>query len=402
MGKQKTPAEREIALRVGSRIRQLREIQHVSQIRLATEIGICAGPLGWIEKGKHLPSGRVVYRIAKQLNVRIDDLFQEKNVWDTVIPVASDTTPILLPPLDNGSGLNSEPVKAAHIICQAVAEAFLNLEDLCGAVKTTDIPLCVPFAPTEIGAEHLAASVRQNLGIGTAVVSDYLELLENVGLRVVFLDMPEGCSTFCGYDRLNRNAFIFVNSQLKKQPEHQMFRLIFELGRIFWYTRKLYGANAGEEQSVLAEGETLDETQFARRFAACFLMPANAVKKTVWQLGMTPKTWTWDMLLRLKKRFGVSAQSFALRLQALNLSWSEKQKRSPRYYLFKEELEAFAEENGATTEPGGNRTWLAMNGRLCDMVLQAVKSRPARNRNRLTRLNAVKRVLRQSGVRLDA
>ena len=68
MGKHKTPAEREIALRVGARIRQLREIQHISQIHLATDIGIRAGPLGWIEKGKHLPSGRVLYRIAKHLS----------------------------------------------------------------------------------------------------------------------------------------------------------------------------------------------------------------------------------------------------------------------------------------------------------------------------------------------
>lgn len=187
MGKHKTQAEREIALRVGSRIRQLRRIQHVSQIRLATEIGIRAGPLGWIEKGKHL-SGRVLYRIAKQLNVRIDDLFQEKNVWDPGHLSASDTAPVLLPPLDNAAG-NSEPVKSAHIICQAVADALITLEDLCGAVKMAEMPLYVPFSPTE--AARAAARVRQNLGIGNAVVFDYLEVFENAGLRVVFMDMPE-------------------------------------------------------------------------------------------------------------------------------------------------------------------------------------------------------------------
>ena len=73
MGKQKTYAEHEIAVRVGSRIRKLRELQGITQIKLATDIGIRAGPLGWIEKGKHLPSGRVLYRLAKRLNVRIDD-----------------------------------------------------------------------------------------------------------------------------------------------------------------------------------------------------------------------------------------------------------------------------------------------------------------------------------------
>ena len=108
MGKHKTQAEREIALRVGARIRQLREIQHISQIQLATDIGIRAGPLGWIEKGKHLPSGRVLYRLAKQLNVRIDDLFQEKNVWDDAAVSTASQAPVILPPLDAASCSNQD------------------------------------------------------------------------------------------------------------------------------------------------------------------------------------------------------------------------------------------------------------------------------------------------------
>ncbi len=397
MGKQKTPAEREIALRVGSRIRQLREIQHVSQIHLATEIGIRAGPLGWIEKGKHLPSGRVLYRLAKQLNVRIDDLFQEQNVWPAGVSSVSDMAPVLLPPLDSGSGAGSETVKSAHIICQSVADKLIELDDLCGAVKLSELPLYVPFVPTEAGAEHLAMRVRQNLGINNAIVNDYLEVLENAGIRVVFLEMPEDCSTFCGYDRLNRNGFIFINSRLKKQPECQMFRLAFELGRIFWYTRKLFGAGTEAEQLPPTD-EALEEAPFARRFATHFLMPASALQATVWQLGLTPKAWTWEMLLRLKKRYGVSAQLFALRLQALKLSWSDKQKKSPRYYLFKDEIEAFCAENGPTSEPGGNRPQLAMNGRLCDLVLCAEEKAGKEQKQ----VNAVKRVLRQACVKLDA
>ena len=396
MGKHKTPAEREIAIRVGSRIRQLREIQHVSQIRLATEIGIRAGPLGWIEKGKHLPSGRVLYRIAKQLNVRIDDLFQEKNVWDTGASSSASVAPVLLPPLDNAAADNSESVKSAHIICQGVADVLIQLEELCGAAATAEIPLYVPFRPTEAGAEHLAACVRQNLGIGNAIIRDYPELLENAGLRVVFMDMPEGCTTFCGYDRLNRNACVFVNSLLKKQPETQVYRIIFELGRIFWYTRKLCGADAEEAQTALTEG-ALDEAAFARRFAAHFLMPACALQKTVWQMGLTPTTWTWDVLLRLKKRYGVSAEGFAQRLQALSLSWSDKQKRSPKHYLFKEEIEAFGAEKGDAAEPGGNRSQLPMNSRLCELLLQA----EVRAGKVQKPVNTVKRLLRQSGVRLD-
>jgi transcriptional regulator with XRE-family HTH domain/Zn-dependent peptidase ImmA (M78 family) len=390
MGKHKTPAEREIALRVGARIRQLREIQHISQIRLATEIGIRAGPLGWIEKGKHLPSGRVLYRIAKQLNVRLDDLFQESDVWQGA-PAASDLAPVVLPPL--AAEGSAEAVKATHIVCQSIAEKLGAIEELCGALKTPAVALALPFSPTEQGAEHLAARVRQSLGIGDALISDYLEVLEGAGLRVVFLDMPDGCDAFGGYDRVNRNAILFGNSRLKKQPERQLERLIAELGRVLWHAAALAGLKAEE----LSEEPALDEAQFARRFADCFQMPATALRALAWQLGLGPKDWTLELLLRLKRRCGVSAQSFAVRLQGLGLSWSDKQKRSPRHYLFKEELDALCAEGGPAAEPGGSRAPLAMNGRLCDLLLCAEQKAQDQKA-----LNAVKRVLRQSGVKLDA
>ena len=395
MGKNSTPFERELAVRVGGRIRQLRVIQHISQIRLATEIGIRAGPLGWIEKGMHLPSGRVLYRIAKQLNIRIDDLFQESNVWQPDAAVIADMAPLLLPPLDMAA--SSESVKAASIICRSVADQLLALEDLCGVDKMSALPLYVPFPPTETGAVHLAAQVRQKLGLGNALLGDYLEPFVSAGLRVVFMEMPEGCETFCGYDRVNRNAFFFINSLLKKQPELQTFRLAFDLGRIFWHTRTLHGTALEGTPEAETTDSVLDEAQFARRFAVSFLMPADAVQATVWHLGLAPKAWSWDMLLCLKRHYGVSAQSFALRLQELKLSWSDRQKKSPRYFQFKGEIEAFQAEHGTTAEPGGNRPQLEMNGRLCELLLQAAQNAGEDKKP----INAVKRVLRQCGVKLD-
>ena len=390
MAKRRSTAELELAVRVGARIRQVRMIQHISQSKLAKDIGICVGPLGWIESGKHLASGRVLYRIAKQLNVRIDDLFSDDNAWESSAPAISDAVPVLLPPLDTEADAGA--LKAAHVVCQSVAEQVLALEDLCGAVKMAGIPLYVPFTPTEAGAEHLAARVRQNLGIGNAIVYDYLELFENVGLRVVFLEMPVDCETFCGYDRLNRNAVFFINSLLKKQPELQMYRLVFELGRIFWHTRTLYGA--AEAQSAAAVEPVLDEAQFASRFASCFLMPAGAVMTSVWQLGLTPKARTWDMLLRLKKRYGVSALCCALRLQELKLSWDDMPKDNPRRYLLKAGNSLFYVVD---SEPGGYRPQLAMNGRLGDLLLQA-EQKAGKDKKAV---NALKRGLRQNGVKME-
>jgi len=42
-------------------------------------------------------------------------------------------------------------------------------------------------------------------------------------------------------------------------------------------------------------------------FAATFLMPSGAVTDTVEQLGIRQKQWPYELLLRIKHRFGVSA-----------------------------------------------------------------------------------------------
>lgn len=390
MGKKKTYAEHEVALRVGARIRKLREIQGITQITLATDIGIRAGPLGWIEKGKHLPSGRVLYRLAKRLNVRIDDLFQEKNVWDDSTTPTDAQTSVVLPPLDAAACPNAETLKATHIICQTVAETLPKLEELAGVAPRLDFSLSIPFTADDDGAKQVAAYVRQGLGIGNAMLTDYLELLENAGLRVVFMDMPEGCTAFSGYDPLNQNGFIFINSNLKKQPEVQMAHAVLELGRIFWYVRKQSG-------QANTEDDALSEEAFARRFASHFLMPVTSLRRTVLQTGVAPESWTFDLLLRMKKRYGVSARCFAMRLQELGLSWSDKQKRNPRAFLFEDELEAFQAEKGTATEPGGNRPPCSMNGRIGDLLLVA-EQKAGKD---MKPVNSTKRVLRQSGVRFD-
>ncbi len=398
MGKRNTFAEKEIAVRVGARIRKLRVLQHVTQMKLSEDIGIRAGPLGWIEKGKHLPSGRVLYRIAKRLNVKIDDLFQEQDVWETMQVKGKDgNAPCLLPPVcDSKKAADTEAVKTARIVCQAAAQAALDLESLCGVPHCSDIPLSQPFAATEAGAEYMAVRVRQSLGVGDAITRDYLDLLEDTGAFVVFADMPGECASFGGYDLGSRKVFIFLNERNKKRFEWNLHRAAFELGRVFWTIRKERGTGDTAKQS--AGDDELDETGFAQRFAAHFLMPAAALTKVAGQLGVAPENWTWDLLLLVKKRFGVSARHLAARLNEMGLSRCLNRSRDAGQYRFLKEIKAFETANGAGAEPEALRKKLMMNRRLSELAL-AAERQPA---DKSKEIAAVKRVLRQSGIRLEA
>jgi Zn-dependent peptidase ImmA (M78 family) len=85
--------------------------------------------------------------------------------------------------------------------------------------------------------------------------------------------------------------------------------------------------------------------RFAREFAAEFLMPEESVRFAVSQLGIGPGDWTLDMIVWLKSKFNVSAESFALRLEALKLI-SERLRQNIR-----EELRAYYKAHPKAMEP---------------------------------------------------
>jgi Zn-dependent peptidase ImmA (M78 family) len=246
----------------------------------------------------------------------------------------------------------------------AVVRIYLALEDLCGAQKRANIPLCLPFVPSDTGVESLAQHVRQTLGIGQAVIFDYLELLENAGLRIIFFPLGQPVHSVAFYDSENSNAFLVVNDGMN--VERQLFEVLKRLGSVFGYTRRHYGAGAGK-----VVGGLLDEIHAARKFAALFLMPAASVRETVAQLGLAPNEWTYELLLRIKHRFGVSAQAFLFRLTELGLITAE----------LAAGLRAKIERHYSSTsfaEPDSTRRILSPNGRLGDLLLAAWRKPEAR------------------------
>ena len=61
---------------LGERLRELRDQAGVSQEQLANEIGIDRTYISGIERGKRNPSIQSVYRIAKGLNISLEEFFK--------------------------------------------------------------------------------------------------------------------------------------------------------------------------------------------------------------------------------------------------------------------------------------------------------------------------------------
>ncbi len=356
---------------VGANIRELRRRVHLSQAELAQRLGMRQGPVCNLEQGRNFPSAQVLLRLATILNVTTDQILRPvryaspestetaSSVKETPAPytasaavsVASTSLCVPTSPVARKVVQSSESAAVESAI-----RDYLSLEDICRVPRQACLPLQMAFSVSAPGMVRLSDQFRALLGIGDAVVFDPLELFENHGLRVVFMPMAEA-NSFSFHDAPNANVFIFIRHDLN--PEKQMFSLVYELGRILLYTRAI----------LLGESPFRNEAgadKSARHFAACFLMPEHAVQTSVGQTGIRPGEWNLDLLLRLKHRFGVSAETFNYRLLELGLMTPECQSELRGQIKAHYDAHAFA-------EPGRSRRILSPNGRLGDLLHVALR-----------------------------
>ncbi len=327
--------------------------------KLASKIGMSQVPLGRIERGVNAPSASVIYRLAKALNVSVDTLFaeDEQDFRSLQHGNARDPFPV---PLDKPDEMLPKKVKA---MAQDIINAFWALEDICNAQKHARIPLLIPFESTEYGMEALSGSVRRFTGIEHGVVFDYFELFENQGFRVIVVPMSKNMASFSYYDPLYQNAFFFLNA--RHNAERQLFRLAYELGKVLILTHTMNQDEKlfkNDDDAASSSRKTFTAHRAARRFSATFLMPAKAVRDTVAQLGIQKKYWSYELLLRIKHRFGISAEAFLYRLDELDLI-------DPSLI---DPLQSEIHEHYGKTgfgEPDFSRRLLTPNGRLWDLVL---------------------------------
>jgi len=358
---------------IGRNIRHLRRQRGWTIGRLAKETGMAEIPLGRIERGENAPSAAVLYRLSKVLDATIDILFAEEQ--DTFVARQMNAVKKLFVPTQPIDNLPPNILTTT----QEIIDAVCSLEDICKAQKQAKIPLNIPFESNLRGLQDLSETARNYMGISNGIVFDYIELFEAMGFRVVFLPLPRETASLTFYDMENHNAFFFIRQ--RENPERQIFHLVYGLGRIFllsWTNRMGRKPFLPDDDTAamplpdeLAASKPSGEKEkpltmhrASRKFAALFLMPEQAIRATVNQLGIENKQWSWELLLRIKHRFGVSTESFLFRLKELDLI-------APRLHdRFRKQILAYYEA-ADFTEPDASRRILNLNGRVWDLVLTA-------------------------------
>lgn len=341
---------------IGQAIRDMRIRKHLRQKELAKAAGMPPAQLCNLEQGRASPSVRTLERLARAMGITLKMLVDSQpyleeapNCQEANVPSVGEQQAVLTHRTPEMAELGSDVLGRLN----EMIRDYLELEDRCEVSKRSTIPFHIPFKCTEPGAELLARSLRAHANIGAAIVYDAVELFETQGVRILFTELPENVESLAFFDKPNENFFIFISQSIT--PVRQQFRMVYEIAAAFLFT-----AN-GCRPFV----ESDDQRRFARHFAAAFLMPEDSIRATALQLNLKPNEWTFNMILRIKARFGVSAESFIIRLHELKLLsaklkeqlWSEAKE-----YWRKNDEEPQPEDDSVAV-----RRKLSQNGRLNDL-----------------------------------
>ena len=288
---------------IGEKIAAARKDKGLKQFELAKRAEIAPAQLCKVENGRVNPSFNMVERIAAALDSTIPQLlYGEKRKCARKI--------------DEEDAAESEAVKnSVYVPIRShepdAAKAIKALTADAEGVEQTVAPDCTlvwnkAHVKFEGAGAALAEELRNDLGLGSAPVGDLASSLRYRGVVIVEAKLPKAVGSVALWDKSRKAPTILLNGSVTQ--ERRLYRLVYELGSAALY------ASLGVRLD-----ESLEQHRFLTDFTASFLMPGLTVRTCVAAIGVSPSDWTLEKALPLKAYFGVSTESFILRLEELGL-----------------------------------------------------------------------------------
>jgi Zn-dependent peptidase ImmA (M78 family)/transcriptional regulator with XRE-family HTH domain len=264
-----------------TRLALARKRKGLRKLAFARKIGVDRKSVEAYEAGKTIPSDETISRI-----VRLTEFPREFFMGDDLEE----------PSVEIGSFRSMKTMTAVQRDL-ALSQAAMGLHFNSWLSKRFELPpVQIPNLGREPDPETAAEVVRREWGIGLLSIRNMIHLLESQGVRVYSLAVDakqvDAFSMWKG-----QTPFVFLN--MNKTSEHSRFDAAHELGHLVLHKH-------GPPRGIEAEKQ-------ANEFASAFLMPRASV------LANSPKFPTYDNLVRLKRKWGVSVAALVYRLHRLEL-----------------------------------------------------------------------------------
>jgi Zn-dependent peptidase ImmA (M78 family) len=280
---------------IGDRIKRARKKLGFSLRDLSSAMDgkVTAQAIGKYERGEDIPSSGVLMALTKALNVSLAYLL--------------DTRGIELCGVEFRTKANTRVRDRAHVETEVLEwiERYLQIELILELDSAQWLcPIAGPRKLRDIGdAEKLAADVREKWNLGLDPIPNITELLEEKGLKVLTVSLPERVSGFtCLVKRRDAQSdlpVIVVNNHFSL--ERRRLTLAHELAH------RLIDPDSLSEK---------DEEKAATLFAGAFLMPREHLLREV---GKHRNALGYKELIDLKRLYRVSVAALLMRLRQLDV-----------------------------------------------------------------------------------
>lgn len=324
----------------------VRRAKGLKQFELARRAEMCAAQLCQIENGRVSPSFQVVERLASALDTDVPGLISGLKGRGGR-KKASEGVSASVSPSDGYRSCRAIEPDAARAIA-LIAEEEKRLD---GLVAARGVPLACTIALNRARLSYegagalLADELRADLGLGTVPVGDLRSILMFRGVRIHSVKLPKATASVLLWNVARGLPVIVLNDGNTR--ERNLYRLAYELASSCLFV----------SLGKIPLDESLPQHRFLTDFTAAFLMPGATMRSYVAATGLGPEDWTFDDLVGLKAHFGVSAESFALRLEEFGLI-------SPaRRLALRDRLRAYYKSHPKAMEPQPKGDWFATTSR---------------------------------------
>lgn len=302
--------------------------------------GISAQVISKYERGEMFPDTTALIHLMKGLGVSLEYLLSER------VEGLEDLEPWKL------SGAGARDRARVKTMIMDSLQRYLAIEEALGidgdAWKAPKVGNRFPGDDAE--AEILARELRREWNLGTDPIPDMTELIEDRGIKVLAMKLPDGVSSIACLARRPRYKakvpVIVVNEQVAL--ERRRFALAHELAH--W---------------LMDENSSVDHGKSANTFAGSFLIHRDHLMS---ETGGIRKTFWSDEIIRLKRVYRVSAAAILVRLEQIGLI-----DKSDFTYAFQTYARDWRENEPEPLETKGDaemREAPRRFGRLCERALR--------------------------------